>query len=197
MNPQKLLTALIMVLAIGAQNASAVPMITLDFDSAATGADLMTTPLVTAFGTITLSNATAIQPTDAGSGDGVLHDQSVNSGFARFDFDFDVLAIDFTYSGQGGGVFTGEVLDIGDAVLESIFNPDTSSLLQWGPVTLGGTGTAIRAFRFADEPGGGALSSVDNLVIIPVVAAVPEPSTVVLMGVGLAGLGFTRRKMKA
>jgi hypothetical protein len=166
-------------------------VIELDFETSATGSDLMTTSLVTAAGTISLHNATSIQSTPAGSGSGVLHVESANPGFAIFAFDFDVVSLSFTYSGWGGGVFTGRVFDAGWSVVDSFFDPDTGGGGDpFGPVTLSGSG--IRYFGFADWPYGGVYAAVDNLRIET--ASVPEPTTLALVGIGLAGIGFARRQ---
>lgn len=134
-----------------------------------------------------------------GTGDGVFHNDAVDVGFAVFSFDFDVESIMFEYSGHGSGVFTGQVLDAGGTILDSIFNPDTSGCAgSCGAVTLSGTG--IRSFQFGDSPGGGAFVSIDDLVITPVMVkeeppvGVPEPGTLALFGFGLLGMGFARRK---
>lgn len=182
-------------LAVGASlgfltaSVSAAPIV-LDFETAAKGSSLSISSLVTSAGMITLTNATHIGPTSAGSGNGVFHDELANPGFAMFSFDFDVSSISFTYSGQGFGVFTAEALDINGIVVDSFFDPDTLCCSPLGPVTL--SAATIRSFRFADDPGGGDFSSVDNLSIDP---AVPEPGTFGLASVAVVGIVWSRRRV--
>jgi hypothetical protein len=64
----------------------------------------------------------------------------------------------------------------------------------------GGTGTALRALTFDDYSdaatrniNGNVQLYIDNLTLTPV----PEPSTIALVGLGLAGLLFVRRNRTA
>ena len=60
------------------------------------------------------------------------------------------------------------------------------------------TGTnSLRARQFDEGAWSGSGSSAYGWRVNGELAAIPEPSTIVLLSLGLVGLGFTRRKMKA
>ena len=182
----------LMLIAVPAVRAGTV---TLDFETPATGSQLISSPLFTSIGKITLSNATDIGvygPT----GKGVRHSLSANPGVARFDFDFNVSSITFDFNGYGGGVFTAQVLDGLNAVINSYFDPSTrcASTCFDGHVTLAGSG--IKAMIFADWPGGIDQSFVDNMTIV---GGVPEPASIVLFSAGLlavVGLQWRKRSFR-
>lgn len=179
--------------------------ITVDFDTVATGSTIATTPLVTSLGTITASASGGDIAVDnipdnlwpAAFNNVLWHAQgSSDSDYAQLAFDFDVSSLTFHFGGIGGGVFTAQALNGAFGIVDSFFDADTRADIPGGPITL--TGSGIRYLRFGDFPsdGGFASSAIDNVRITDV-AAIPEPTSLLLLGSGLSGLGASwRRKHK-
>ena len=176
-------------------------VVTLDFDTVAGGSNIIVDGSVTtSLGLITLFEDT---PGDAciacfGTfpGDlpfGIFGNSLVEAGSPGsigLDFSFDATEVTFNFGGDGGG-FEIFALDIGGAILGSLVIADLpGSGLAPGPHTFSGIGN-IRALRYEDPIGGAA---IDNVVITS--ASVPEPSTLLLISMGIAGLGFVGRRKR-
>jgi len=192
---KKINKALIAAVAcFGISGVASATTITLDFDTATTGLNIVGSPLTTSAGTITASasgSSSILLSTGGGfSGNGLRHNEDSDGDYAQLAFDFDVSSVTFLFAGFQSGAFLGEVLDSSFSVLDSFADSDTNADLPGGPVTLLGSG--IRYFRFSDSPFGGSFSGVDDVEIVT--AAIPEPATLALMGLGLAGIGFSRKK---
>lgn len=190
----KLKFLLALCLSAAVSSAQAV-IISIDFDTAATGSGIIAAPLVTAAGTVTASasegSSLSLATFPGGSGDGLRHGQTTETSYGQLAFDFNVSAITFIYAGFVSGDILVEALDLGLGVVDSFFDGDTNDDLPGGPVTLSGAG--IRFLRFSDTPSGGSQSGIDSLRIVT--ASVPEPGTVALLGLGL--LGIARRATRA
>ena len=193
MSFKKILITLAMFISItGVSHAAVV----LDFDSVATGSDIVNNPLVTAEGTITASSTGGNLYVTSGAsggftGNGLRFDETVDGQYAQLAFDYDVSSVQFLYAGFLSGYFTAQALDASFNIVDSFFDGDTNNDTPGGPIVL--SGSNIRYFRFFDGPGGASFAGVDDLVIT---SAVPEPSTVVLFTLGLLGLGFMHRRAK-
>jgi len=136
----------------------------LDMDTPATGSNLETTPLVTAYGTITfhgelLSSTQDVDAVAVGAAGNGLDVDGPNS-IAALSFDFDVDSITFIYGGNGG---TGNffALDINNNLLDSFVQASTGAGQPAGPITL--SGTDIRTLFWRDSAG--SYLCIDNVTI--------------------------------
>lgn len=172
-------------------------LISIDFDTAATGSNLIAAPLVTTAGTVTataLGGSLVYQQTTTGQG--VRHIQSTDSDRGLLSFDFDVSSIGFDYAGHAAGAFLAEALDFNGNVLATFADGSTScdaTICFDGHVLLSAAG--IRAMRFADAPSTFSFSVIDNVVLNA--AAVPAPTPLALAGLGLLALAAQRRRTTA
>lgn len=170
--------------------------ITLDADSAATGSLLQSTPLTTSLGTITFTGEIRDRDGDpeftAAGASGDVFDIGGTSGgsWAALTFSFDVSSISFIYGGNGGGINL-LARDQFGATLDSFYQASTESEPA-GPVTLEGLG--IRSLYWEDP--GWSFAALDNIEITAGAAPVPEPATMLLFGIGLAGLAGARLRRK-
>ena len=183
------IAALVMAMIATLPGAARAAAITLDFDSVATGSEIISTPLVTSLGTITASVSGGdlfITPI------GLQHVASDDS-YGQLAFDFDVATISFLLAPARGGVFTAQALDASFAIVDAFFDADASDSSPSGPVTLSGAG--IRYLRFGDFPDGLTAGEIDD-VRISDVAEVPEPATMLLLGSGLIGAGVQRYRRR-
>ncbi len=166
-------------------------VIQLDADTVGTGSELDTTALTTSLGTITFNGeirSTADPDLIALGSTGDVFDIDGTSS-AQFGFDFDVTSISFIFGGNGG-VFDVVAKDIVGNIVDLFYTADTDDGAFAGPLTLSGAG--IRSLYWTDP--GYSFAALDN-VSITGASSVPEPASIALLGLGLAGIGW-RRKVK-
>lgn len=95
--------------------------------------------------------------------------------------------ISFTWATAGGNDFYADIFDAANNLVASFFYDNNTGVSANGVANLAGSG--IYRLEFHD---GGATVAIDTLTY-----SVPEPGTLALLGIGLAGLGFARRGKKA
>lgn len=151
--------------------------ILLDADTPATGSDLGTQPLVTAFGTIVFTGEiTALTDPDftaaGASGNNFDHTGAPNE--ALLDFSFPVCSITFIYGGNGGDIFV-EARGAGGLVQDSFFQASTDAGQPAGPETL--SGPNIRQLAWFETNGN--FAPLDNIEVTPCTGfadSVPVPA---------------------
>ena len=136
----------------------------LDADTPATGSDILMTPLVTAYGTISFVGELFSPASDpdfiAAGASGAVFDVSGSPSTATMTFGFDVSAITFVYGGNGGSIRL-EARNSSSGVVDTFFQPDTGTGQPAGPITLSGSG--IRSLWWTDPSG--SYAAIDNVTI--------------------------------
>jgi hypothetical protein len=80
-----------------------------------------------------------------------------------------------------------------NTVLLSLTNPNTGSTYTQFSFNVTGTGSDTLTFTGGDDP---AWMALDNISVTPVTGSTPEPSSILLLGTGILGLGgIARRKL--
>jgi len=176
---------------------------TIDFDTLGSGVSVGST--YSAQG-VTFSNATTIastvcadncagstSPTVIRSSSDLYNPTQASPIIATFDMDVSFVSLTGIDVGTDGFILS--VFDIFDNLIASdtAFGTTTAGVGEFFTLSLSGSG--IRKVAFSQENQDAGLGDgmvFDNFTYDT--ASVPEASSILLLGLGLAGLGFTRRK---
>ena len=139
-------------------------------DTEATGSLLESRALVTSYGYVELSNSAEIlSVTDpdalsAGAFGKGFDVGGPNPGTGQLDFSFEVNSVRLTYGGNVGGIRI-EARDLAGDVIDSFFQPNTSTGEFAGPITL--SGGPIRTIHWAETTGSYAILDEIHLEVVP------------------------------
>ena len=141
-------------------------------------------------GTFTLDDA-SFGGTQTGTDYSIMFNHTAGTGFTQTFTTANTSLFDFSVTTDGSGV-----------VSSLTFDGDVASLfldLKWDiekdANRLGGDDGNSNLFNYNNGSTGRVF--LDNFTVSQAVAAVPEPSIIVLFGLGLVGLGFARRRRQA
>jgi hypothetical protein len=159
------------------------------------------------------SNAGIYDGTDAGAIDTLLEVRTkadyLASGLSQIDFELDFI------NDHATTVYTYNVDDYKTANVD-YYGTDTANVYAFGPADLGDffivkNSTFWGLFQNNEELDWGVIlasvlpqrmnipsdtMSISHVTATPVTTTVPEPSLLLMMGTGLIGFGFARRKIK-
>jgi len=105
-------------------------------------------------------------------------------------FDFDVSAIEFYWTAIQGSTINGAVYDAAGAYIEGGSDPGDGTWMHVSATP----GAPIRSLSFW---GDNNKLAVDDMTITPTSDVIPEPASMFLVGVGLAGAALRRRRIVA
>lgn len=165
----------------------------LDADTSATGSQLATQSLVTAYGTITYQGLVVDRDSDpefnrAGAAGNVFAIDT-STQHAQLFFNFDVSSVSFIYGGNAGSILVNALNSQGN-IIASFYQQSTLDNQPAGPVELSRAG--IRSIEWMDTYPNMTFAAIDNITI----TTVPEPSSIFALLCGMGGLGgiMWRRK---
>ena len=143
-------------------------------------------------GTFSLDD-TSFGATQTGTDFSITFNHTEGIGFTQT---FTTATTDLTYfnvTTDGSGVVTSLTFD-GDTGVAPLFL-DLKWDIEKDANRLGGDDGNSKLFNYNNGSTGRVF--LDNFTVSQAVAAVPEPSIIVLFGLGLVGLGFARRRRQA
>ncbi len=195
MNLQRLFLTTFLVFA--SLQANAIPITRVGFDPGAAEFDFSGLPagqIIAGDGVLTVSNG-YVRAATLGNVIAPAYYDGDDASVIRLDFSGVVSAVGMDFISYNADT-TLSLFDAGDGLLESF------TLARGGQFGCGGfscgfagidLGSSLAAYATIDTPLLGNELYIDNIIYQSAHQSVPEPTTLAILGLGLAGVGFGRR----
>lgn len=109
---------------------------------------------------------------------------------------FDMLGFDVGYLGAQSPLSIKVSTNLGSFTVSNVIPTNASQALNFFGF-VAGPGEYFTGFQLSSLNGGGSAPVIDNVTLGQEAAAVPEPATLALLGLGFAGMSLSRRRRKA